>query len=410
MKLLRMTLYAAFRALRRNKMRSILTMLGIIIGVAAVIAMVSVGQGANLAVQKQIESLGTNLLMVMPGSTTAGGVRSGWGGVSTLTLQDAAAIKRECPSVSAATYFRRQGVQVVYGNKNWYTTAQGTTPEFPVVRNWSTSEGSFFTARDDSTANRVVVIGQTVASQLFGEGEDPVGAQIRVLEVPFTVIGVLEARGQSGYGQDQDDTLLMPFNTAVRRVLGARFPGTVDMIFASASSQDVIDQAETEITDLLRSRHHIAPKQEDDFTVRNLADIAKARESAGQVMTTLLLSVASISLLVGGIGIMNILLVSVTERTREIGIRMAIGAKSRHILLQFLVEAITLSTAGGLAGAVFGVAGAKAISFFADWPTLLSVPAVLGSILFSGAVGVFFGFYPAHKASRLDPILALRYE
>ncbi|MET0150987.1 MAG: ABC transporter permease [Candidatus Binatia bacterium] len=410
MKLLRMTLYAAFRALRRNKMRSILTMLGIIIGVAAVIAMVSVGQGANLAVQKQIESLGTNLLMVMPGSTTAGGVRSGWGGVSTLTLQDAAAIKRECPSVSAATYFRRQGVQVVYGNKNWYTTAQGTTPEFPVVRNWSTSEGSFFTARDDSTANRVVVIGQTVASQLFGEGEDPVGAQIRVLEVPFTVIGVLEARGQSGYGQDQDDTLLMPFNTAVRRVLGARFPGTVDMIFASASSQDVIDQAETEITDLLRSRHHIAPKQEDDFTVRNLADIAKARESAGQVMTTLLLSVASISLLVGGIGIMNILLVSVTERTREIGIRMAIGAKSRHILLQFLVEAITLSTAGGLAGAVFGVALAKAISFFADWPTLLSVPAVLGSILFSGAVGVFFGFYPAHKASRLDPILALRYE
>jgi putative ABC transport system permease protein len=410
MKLLRMTLYAAFRALRRNKMRSILTMLGIIIGVAAVIAMVSVGQGANLAVQKQIESLGTNLLMVMPGSTTAGGVRSGWGGVSTLTLQDAAAIKRDCPSVSAATYFRRQGVQVVYGNKNWYTTAQGTTPEFTVVRNWTASEGSFFTARDDSTANRVAVIGQTVASQLFGEGEDPVGAQIRVLEVPFTVIGVLEARGQSGYGQDQDDVVLMPFNTAVRRVLGAKFPGTVDMIFASASSQEVVDQAETEITELLRSRHHIAPKQEDDFSVRNLADIAKARESAAQVMTTLLLSVASISLLVGGIGIMNILLVSVTERTREIGIRMAIGAKSRDILLQFLVEAITLSTAGGLAGAVFGIAGAKAISFFADWPTLLSPPAVAGSILFSGAVGVFFGFYPAHKASRLDPILALRYE
>jgi putative ABC transport system permease protein len=249
-----------------------------------------------------------------------------------------------------------------------------------------------------------------VASQLFGEGEDPVGAQIRVLEVPFTVIGVLEARGQSGYGQDQDDVVLMPFNTAVRRVLGAKFPGTVDMIFASASSQEVVDQAETEITELLRSRHRIAPKQEDDFTVRNLADLAKARESAAQVMTTLLLSVASISLLVGGIGIMNILLVSVTERTREIGIRMAIGAKSRDILLQFLVEAITLSTAGGLAGAVCGIAGAKAISFFAEWPTLLSAPAVAGSILFSGAVGVFFGFYPAHKASRLDPILALRYE
>jgi putative ABC transport system permease protein len=410
MKLLRMTLHAAFRALRRNKMRSILTMLGIIIGVAAVIAMVSVGQGANVAVQKQIESLGTNLLMVMPGSTTAGGVRSGWGGVSTLTLQDAAAIKRECPAVNAVTYFRRQGVQVVYGNKNWSTTAQGTTPEFAQVRNWNTSAGSFFTARDDATANRVVVIGQTVANQLFGEGEDPVGAQIRILEVPFTVIGVLEGKGQAGYGQDQDDVLLMPFNTAIRRVLGTKFVGTVDMIFASASSQDVVDQAETEITNLLRNRHHIAPKQDDDFTVRNLADIAKARESAGQVMTTLLLSVASISLLVGGIGIMNILLVSVTERTREIGIRMAIGAKSRHILLQFLVEAITLSTAGGIAGAMFGIAGAKAISFFADWPTLLSATAVIGSILFSGAVGVFFGFYPAHKASRLDPILALRYE
>jgi putative ABC transport system permease protein len=410
MKLLRMTLHAAFRALRRNKMRSILTMLGIIIGVAAVIAMVSVGQGANVAVQKQIESLGTNLLMVMPGSTTAGGVRSGWGGVSTLTLQDAAAIKRECPAVNAVTYFRRQGVQVIYGNKNWSTTAQGTTPEFAQVRNWNTSAGSFFTARDDATANRVVVIGQTVATQLFGEGEDPVGAQIRILEVPFTVIGVLEGKGQAGYGQDQDDVLLMPFNTAVRRVLGTKFVGTVDMIFASASSQDVVDQAETEITDLLRNRHHIAPKQDDDFNVRNLADIAKARESAGQVMTTLLLSVASISLLVGGIGIMNILLVSVTERTREIGIRMAIGAKSRHILLQFLVEAITLSTAGGIAGAMFGIAGAKAISFFADWPTLLSATAVIGSILFSGAVGVFFGFYPAHKASRLDPILALRYE
>jgi putative ABC transport system permease protein len=410
MKLLRMTLHAAFRALRRNKMRSILTMLGIIIGVAAVIAMVSVGQGANVAVQKQIESLGTNLLMVMPGSTTAGGVRSGWGGVSTLTLQDAAAIKRECPAVNAVTYFRRQGVQVIYGNKNWSTTAQGTTPEFAQVRNWNTSAGSFFTARDDATANRVVVIGQTVATQLFGEGEDPVGAQIRILEVPFTVIGVLEGKGQAGYGQDQDDVLLMPFNTAVRRVLGTKFVGTVDMIFASASSQDVVDQAETEIADLLRNRHHIAPKQDDDFNVRNLADIAKARESAGQVMTTLLLSVASISLLVGGIGIMNILLVSVTERTREIGIRMAIGAKSRHILLQFLVEAITLSTAGGIAGAMFGIAGAKAISFFADWPTLLSATAVIGSILFSGAVGVFFGFYPAHKASRLDPILALRYE
>jgi putative ABC transport system permease protein len=409
-KLLRMTLHAALRALRRNKLRSVLTMLGIIIGVAAVIAMVSVGQGANLAVQQQIESLGTNLLMIVPGATTASGVRSGWGGVSTLTLQDAEAIKRECPSVGIVTYFRRQGVQVVYGNKNWATTAQGTTPEFTQVRNWNVSEGSFFTQRDDGSANRVVVIGQTVASQLFGEGEDPIGAQIRVLEVPFTVIGVLEAKGQAGYGQDQDDVVLMPFNTAIRRVLGTKFVGTVDMIFASATSHEAMEQAESEVTTLLRDRHHIAPKQDDDFTVRNLADIARMRESASQVMTTLLLSVASISLLVGGIGIMNILLVSVTERTREIGIRMAIGAKARHILLQFLVEATTLSMLGGLIGAIVGITSAKAISFFADWPTVVSASAVLGSVLFSGAVGVFFGFYPARQASRLDPILALHYE
>jgi len=409
MKLLQMTLYAASRALRRNKLRSALTMLGIIIGVAAVIAMVSVGQGANVAVQQQIESLGTNLLMVMPGASTAGGVRSGWGGMSTLTVPGAA-IKRECPSIANVAYFRRQGVQVIYGNKNWYTTAQGTTPEYAVVRNWNTSEGGFFTQRDDATASRVVVIGQTIVTELFGPGEDPVGAQIRILGVPFSVIGVLEAKGQAAWGQDQDDVLLMPFNTAVRRVLGTKFVGTVDMIFTSASSQDLLDQAENEITSLLRDRHRIVPGQDDDFNVRNLADLAKARESAGDVMTALLLSVASISLVVGGIGIMNILLVSVTERTREIGIRMAIGAKARHILLQFLVEATTLSMAGGVVGALLGIGSAKAISFFADWPTFVSPSAVLGSVVFSGAVGVFFGFYPARKASQLDPILALRYE
>ena len=405
-----MTLRAALRALRRNKLRSSLTMLGIIIGVAAVIAMVSVGQGANLAVQKQIDSLGTNLLMVVPGATTSSGVRSGWGGVSTLTVQDAESIKRDCPSVTALTYFRRQGVQVVYGNKNWSTTAQGTTPEFPQVRNWSVANGEFFTARDDATANRVVVIGQTVAAQLFGADEEPIGATIRILEVPFTVIGVLESKGQAGFGMDQDDVVLMPFNTAVRRVLGTKFVGTVDMIFVSAESAEAVARAENEVTTLLRERHRIAPKQDDDFGVRNLADIAQARESAGKVMAALLLSVASISLLVGGIGIMNILLVSVTERTREIGIRMAVGAKARHILLQFLVEAMTLSMLGGVAGALLGVASAKAISFFAEWPTVVSPAAVLAALLFAGAVGVFFGFYPARKASRLDPILALRYE
>jgi putative ABC transport system permease protein len=308
------------------------------------------------------------------------------------------------------TYFRRQVVQVVNGAQNWSTVAQGTTTSYLSVRDWNVSEGDFFSQRDDEAANRVVVIGQTVVKQLFAPGEDPVGAQIRIKEVPFTVIGVLEAKGQSSYGQDQDDVLLMPFNTAVRRVLGTQFVGTVDMIFASAISGPTIEQAQNEITALLRERHRVRRSDDDDFTVRNLNELAKAREGANQVMATLLLSVASISLLVGGIGIMNILLVSVTERTREIGIRMAIGAKSRHILLQFLVEAITLSTIGGVAGALIGIVGAKAISYFASWPTVVSAPAIVGSILFSGAVGVFFGFYPARKASRLDPILALRYE
>ncbi len=410
MKLLRMTMRTALRALRRNKMRSGLTMLGIIIGVAAVITMVSIGQGANVAVQSQIESLGNNMLMVIPGATTSAGVRSGWGGVSTLSAADANAIKRECPSVADVTYFKRQVVQVVYGDQNWSTAAQGATPSYQKVRDWPMAMGSFFTERDEDTANRVVVLGQTVVDHLFGPGEDPVGATVRIKNVPFRVVGVLDAKGQTGWGQDQDDVVIMPFTTAERRVLGTQFIGSVDMIFASAASRDEIPDAEKEITAVLHERHHIQAGQEDDFTVRNLNDIAKAAASASKVMASLLLSVASISLLVGGIGIMNILLVSVTERTREIGVRMAVGAKSRHILLQFLVEAVTLSMVGGLAGTLLGIAGARLISYFAGWPTLLSAPAVAGSFLFSGAVGVFFGFYPARKASRLDPITALRYE
>jgi putative ABC transport system permease protein len=405
-----MTMRTALRALRRNKLRSALTMLGIIIGVAAVITMVSIGQGADAAVQKQILSLGTNLLMVIPGATTSSGVRSGWGGVSNLTTADAVAIKRECPSVADVTYFRRQVVQVIYGDQNWSTVAQGATPSYQSVRDWPVVEGSFYTQRDEDTANRVVVLGRTVVDHLFGAGEDPVGAQVRIKDVPFRVVGVLEAKGQTTWGQDQDDVLVMPFSTAERRVLGTGFIGTVDMIFASAVATDEIEEAAKQITALLHDRHHIQPGQDDDFTVRSLNDMAKASESASQVMTNLLLSVASISLLVGGIGIMNILLVSVTERTREIGIRMAVGAKSRHILLQFLVEAIVLSMVGGFAGMLLGITAAKLVSHLAEWPTLLSVPAVAGSFLFSGAVGVFFGFYPARKAARLDPIAALRYE
>jgi macrolide transport system ATP-binding/permease protein len=410
MKLLRMTLRTALRALRRNKMRSALTMLGIIIGVAAVITMVSIGQGADAAVQQQILSLGTNMLMVIPGATTSSGVRSGWGGVSTLTAADAQVIKRECPAVADVSFMKRQIVQIVYGDRNWSTAAQGSTPSYQKVRNWPVAAGSFFTQRDEDAAARVVVLGQTVVDNLFGSGEDPVGATLRIKDVPFRVIGVLESKGQTTWGQDQDDVLIMPFSTAERRVLGTQFIGSVDMVFVSAASVEDIAEAQTEIVALLHERHHIQPGHEDDFTVRNLNDIAKASESASKVMTSLLLSVASISLLVGGIGIMNILLVSVTERTREIGIRMAVGAKSRHILLQFIVEAVALSMVGGLAGTLIGIAGARLISYFAKWPTLLSAPAVIGAFLFSGAVGVFFGFYPARKASRLDPIAALRYE
>jgi len=410
MKLFRMTMHTALRALRRNKLRSMLTMLGIIIGVAAVISMVSIGQGADAEVQKQIQSLGNNMLMVMPGATTSAGVRSGWGGVSTLSVGDAVAIGKECPSIASVTYFKRQVVQIVYGDQNWSTAAQGANPTYQKVRGWPVVNGSFFTPRDEDTASRVVVLGQTVVDHLFGPGEDPVGAMVRIKDVPFRVIGVLETKGQTAWGQDQDDVVIMPFSTAERRVLGTQFVGSVDMVFASAVSAGALSEAENEITALLHERHHIQPNQENDFTVRNLNDIAKASETASKVMTSLLLSVASISLVVGGIGIMNILLVSVTERTREIGLRMALGAKSRHILLQFLVEAITLSMVGGLAGSLLGIASAQLISYFASWPTLLSAPAVLGSFLFSGAVGVFFGFYPARKASQLDPIAALRYE
>lgn len=410
MKLLGMTLRVALLALRRNKLRSALTMLGVVIGVAAVITMVSIGQGADAAVQAQIQSLGTNLLMVVPGATTAAGVRSGWGGVPTLTVGDAQAIARECSAVAAVTYHRRQVVQVVYGELNWSTVAQGTTTTFAEVRQWGVVRGELFTQRDEESGNRVAVLGQTVVDQIFGPGQDPIGATIRVKDVPFQVIGILESKGQTAWGQDQDDIVIVPFTTAERRLFGTAFVGMVDQIFASAVTTEAIPEASRQMQELLRERHRIGPHQEDDFTVRSLSDMASASQSASQVMTRLLFGVASISLLVGGIGIMNILLVSVTERTREIGIRMAVGAKARHILLQFLVEAIVLSLAGGLAGVLLGIGSAYLTSHIAGWPTLLSGTAVVGSLLFSAAVGVFFGFYPARKAAGLDPIAALRYE
>ena len=410
MKLFRMTLMTALRALRRNKLRSALTMLGIIIGVAAVITMVSIGEGAAAAVQAEIRSLGKNLLVVVPGATTSSGVRSSSGGISSLRTSDALAIQKECPSVTGVAYFRRKLVQVIYGDQNWSTVVQGTTPSYQRVREWPTVAGAFFTQRDLETTSTVAVLGRTVVDNLFGLGQDPIGAHIRIKHVPFRVVGVLEVKGQSSWGQDQDDVILIPFSTAERRVLGTEFLGIVDSIYVSAASADDVQRATGEITSLLHRRHRIRPGRNDDFTVKNLDEIARASQGASRVMTMLLLAVASISLLVGGIGIMNILLVSVTERTREIGIRMAVGAKNFHILYQFLVEAVTLSMVGGLAGAVLGISGARAVAYFAAWPTLLSAPAVFGSFLFSGVVGVFFGFYPARKAARLDPIAALRYE
>ncbi|WP_333648096.1 ABC transporter permease [Candidatus Binatus sp.] len=450
-----MAVVAAGRAIKRNKLRAALTMLGIFIGVAAVITMVAVGDGARSSVEAQINSLGTNLLIVVPGATTANGVRAGMGSNSTLTVADAQALARGGGPVGLVTYMVRQVAQVVSGSHNWSTNIQGTTPSYFAIRDWPPSIGRIFTDSEEKAGAPVCLLGQTVVNNLFGEGQNPVGATIRVKNSPMKVIGVLSVKGQSSYGQDQDDVVIVPFNTAERKVLGVSAPsaavlaavtaaanasnryasvpttnsvyssstesaspfgsapkitGVVNTMFIKASSSDQVDDAVAQITRTLHERHHIQPKQDNDFTVRDLSEIAAASQSATQAMTMLLLAVASISLLVGGIGIMNIMLVSVTERTREIGIRMAIGARRIHIMLQFLVEAMMLSLMGGFAGIVLGILVSKLISALAQWPTLVSPVAVVGGFVFSAAVGVFFGYYPARKASLLHPIEALRYE
>jgi putative ABC transport system permease protein len=410
LKLLLMTVRVALRSLRRNTLRSMLTMLGIIFGVGAVIAMVAISQGADAFIQAQIHSLGTNIIMVMPGTTTTGGVRSGYGGASSLTVADALAIPKECPSVVAATSLKRQIMQVVAGNQNWSTMIQGVGPDYFIVRDWPLATGRVFTRQEELTGARVALLGETAAKNLFLSGQDPVGTTIRVQNVPLQVIGLLSAKGQTGWGQDQDDTVVVPFATAERRLIGTEILGVVNLILVSAREASLTAKAEEEVRALLRARHRLQAQQEDDFTVRRLQDIADASAGASQVMTILLASVASIALVVGGIGVMNILLVSVTERTREIGVRMAVGAKARHILLQFLVEAMILSMAGGVLGIGVGIGSAQAVAYFAHWPSLVSPTAVVGSFLFSGVVGIIFGYYPAYKASRLDPIEALRYE
>ena len=404
-----LSLKVALRALRVNKLRSSLTMLGIIIGIASVIVMIAIGSGANQLLAEQIASVGSNLILIIPGTTTSGGLRAGAGSVPTLTYDDVRAIGNECPAVALVAPTVRGTAQVVYGNMNWSTLVQGVTPEFLAIRDWPVVSGRSLTQADVDGARKFCLIGQTVAEMLSGS-EDPVGKTVRIRKVPFTVVGLLGRKGQSPQGTDQDDVILMPVTTAQRKLLGTAFPNTVGAILVQAKGQEVLEQAEEQVTSLLDQRHRIGPTKERDFSVRNLSEILSVSQQSSRIMSTLLGAVASISLIVGGIGIMNIMLVSVTERTREIGIRMAIGAKQRDILLQFLTEAVTLTIVGGIAGMVIGVGVAAAVSRLFSWPTLISSEAIAVAFLFSAGVGVFFGFYPARRAAGLDPIEALRYE
>jgi macrolide transport system ATP-binding/permease protein len=430
-----MILAAAMQAIGRNRMRSALTMLGVFIGVAALIVMVAVGQGANEAVRKQIESLGTNLLVVVPGAAITGGIRAGSGSASTITVGDAQAIRREAPAVASVSYLIRQGGQVQYGNRNWSTSIQGVSPNYPPITNWQIAAGRAISQDDDDKAALVVLLGRTVVQQLFAAGENPIGAVVHIKGVPMRVIGELASKGQTAFGMDQDDVVMVPFSTAERKVLGVAAPsaqqpplnwvyptppnpyalqprltGFVNQIYIQAVDAAAVQPAIRQVTEILRRHHRIGPGDTADFAVRNLSQIAETAESSSSIMALLLAAVASISLLVGGIGIMNILLVSVTERTREIGLRMAIGARRLHVLLQFLAEAVLISVTGGIVGIVAGVALSEGVSLVAGWPAPVSLIAIAGGFLFSAAVGIFFGYYPARKAARLDPIEALRYE
>ena len=411
MKKLLISMRIALRALKVNRTRSALTMLGIIIGVAAVIAMVGVGAGATERIQEQIQSIGSNLIIVLPGSVSSNGVRLGSGGVATLTQDDAKAIAAECPSVALTAPTVRGGVQVVNGSNNWATTVQGVTPDYMTLRDYAMLSGQFFTAQDVDAAAKTGVLGETVATNLFGDS-DPTGQMVIIKNVPFTVAGVLTPKGQSPTGQDQDDVILLPISTATQKVLGANKANAkaVGSLMVQAVNPQVMDQAIQEMEALLRERHRILPGLEDDFSIRNLTEVFAAQETSAQVMAILLGAIASVSLVVGGIGIMNIMLVSVTERTREIGLRLAVGAKRQDILSQFLVEAVTLSLLGGIIGIVVGLTASLLISHFAEWSTEVSVLSIVTSFLFSALVGVFFGYYPARKAAFLNPIEALRYE
>ena len=399
----------SLRSLWANKMRSGLAILGIIIGVGAVIAMIAVGRGASLQIESHISSMGSNILIIVPGTTTSGGVRMGAGTQQSLSLDDAIAIEKECSAVSRVSPELSGVAQVVYGNRNWSTGVKGTTEGMMDVHNWSVSSGRFLTDQDVRSSTKVAVIGETVAYELFGNA-NPVGEIIRIKKVPFQVVGVLAPKGQSAFGSDQDDVIFVPVTTAQKRLFGTPFPRMVRRISVKARDAESIYLAQEQITALLRQRHRIGPNQDDDFTVRNLTQVMEMAQQSTQAMTLLLGAIASVSLLVGGIGIMNIMLVSVTERTREIGIRMAVGARPRDIRLQFLIEAFLLSVIGGIAGIALGALLSQTLALLFDWSTSISPSSILLAFGFSGFVGVFFGFYPAYKASLMDPIEALRYE
>jgi ABC-type antimicrobial peptide transport system permease subunit len=408
-----MILRIALRALGRNKVRSALTMLGVIIGVAAVIAMVAIGSGATQSVQKQIQSMGQNLLMVLPGSTSSGAVMFGAGSVQTLTPNDAAAIRRDCPSAAGVAVVVRARAQIVYQDLNWApATVQGCDENFLGVRQWNVVEGENFTEQDMRTAAPVCLLGQTVVDNLF-KSESPVGKRIRVKGLPFRVVGVLDKKGANTFGSDQDDVLLLPWTTCKKKIQGSSF-NNIDQVLVAAVSSEAVTSLQSEITETLRASHRLQRARSgesiDDFSIRNMAEMMSAMTATTGIMTSLLAAIASVSLLVGGIGIMNIMLVSVTERTREIGLRMAVGATSRDVLSQFLVESIVLSGIGGLLGILLGGGGALVVANSMHWPVVVSPQTIVIAVVFSAAVGVLFGFYPAWRASRLDPIDALRYE
>ena len=398
----------AARAMRANRLRTLLTMLGMVIGVGAVIMMLAIGRGAQSAVEQSIASMGSNLFIILSGSSTSGGVRLGAGVAPTLTVADAQAIA-ELPSVAAVAPALPNNAQLIYGPNNWSTSVMGTTPTFLEVRDWRIEAGVPFTDSDVRSATRVALLGQTVVKNLFGDA-DPVGKTLRIRQSPFLVVGVLAAKGQSLDGRDQDDTVLIPVTTAQNQLFGNQFQGSVRFIFAQAVSSEVMDETEREITELLRQRHHLQERSENDFTVRNLTALASTAAATTRIMSLMLGAIASISLVVGGIGIMNIMLVSVTERTREIGIRMAIGARERDILLQFLLEAIIISVIGCFVGVLLGVGGAWVVNALTDTVVVITASAIAMAFLVASGIGVFFGYYPAHKAARLKPIEALRYQ